>query len=84
LWQPFGSREVVELGLPLGTKARPPADLEYAVVTANGLQSRYGMSLPDWLDFARAKIIFEMKRSVSLVASDSTASDSWYLVHFQP
>ena len=84
LWQPLGSREVVELGLPLGTKARPPTDLEYAVVTANGLQSRYGMSLPDWLDFTRAEIVFEMKRSVSLVASDSTASDSWYLVRFQP
>ena len=44
LWQPFGSRVVVELGLPLGTKARPPANLEYAVVTADGLRARYGMS----------------------------------------
>ena len=74
---------VVELGLPLGTKNPPPADLAYAVVTANGLQSRYGMSLADWLNFYHAEIIFEMKRSVSLVSSDPATYDSWYLVRFR-
>lgn len=83
LWKPFGSRVIVELGLPLGAKPPPPADLEYAVVTANGLQSRYGMSLADWLNFYHAEIIFKMKRSISLVSSDPASYDSWYLVRFR-
>jgi hypothetical protein len=83
LWKPFGSRVVVELGLPLGAKTPPPADLEYAVVTAGGLQSRYGMSLKDWLIFYHAEIIYEMKRSISLVSSDPANYDSWYLVRFR-
>ena len=83
LWKPFGSRVVVELGLPLGAKPPPPTDLEYAVVTANGLQSRYGQSLQDWLNLYHAEIIFEMKRSISLVSSDPATYDSWYLVRFR-
>jgi hypothetical protein len=83
LWKPFGSRVVVELGLPLDAKTPPPADLEYAVVTAGGLQSRYGMSLKDWLNFSHAEIIYEMKRSISLVSSDPANYDSWYLVRFR-
>ena len=83
LWKPFGSRAIVELGLPLGAQTRPPADLEYAVVTGQGLKNRYGMSLPDWLDFARAEIIFEMQRNVSLTSTDPAVYDSWYLVRFR-
>ena len=83
LWKPFGSRVVVELGLPLGAKTPPPADLEYAVVTANGLQGRYGMSLKDWLNLYHAEIVYELKRSVSLVSSDPATYDSWYLVRFR-
>ena len=83
LWKPLGNRVIVELGLPPGTKVRPPADLKYAVVTERGLRERYGMNLPAWLDFARAQIIFEMKRNTSLTGSDP-AYESWYLVKFQP
>ena len=83
LSKPFGSREVVELGLPLGCKLPPPADLEYAVVTAKGLRARYGLGLTDWLNFYHAEIIFELKRHVSLVASNMTDFDTWYLVRFR-
>ena len=83
LWKPFGSRVIVELGLPLGAKTPPPSDLEYAVVTANGLQSRYGMGLAGWLNFYHAEIVFEMKRNTSLATTDMTSYDTWYLVRFR-
>ena len=83
LWKPLGSRVVMELGLPLGCKTPPAADLEYAVVTAYGVQVRYGMNLADWLNLYHAEIIFEMKRHVSLVASDMNPVDTWYLVRFR-
>jgi hypothetical protein len=82
LWKPLGSRVIVELGLPLGTKARPPEDLEYAVVTERGLRERYEMELPAWLAFARAEIVFEMKRNVTLTGTDPLY-ESWYLVKFR-
>jgi len=83
LWKPFGSRVIVELGLPLAAKTRPPADLEYAVVTASGLQSRYGMGLADWLNFYHAEIVYELKRSISLTSSGPATYDFWYLVRFR-
>jgi hypothetical protein len=58
--------------------------LEYAVVTANGLHDRYGMSLADWQNLYHAEIIYELKRSISLVSSDPATYDSWYLVRFRP
>ena len=82
LWKPFGRRVTVELGLPLGSRTPPPADLAYAVVTAKGLQQRYAMSLADWLDLYQAKVVFEMPRHTSLVAADMTTADTWYLVRF--
>jgi hypothetical protein len=82
LCKPLGQRVMVELGLPLGTKTLPPADLEYAVITARGLRERYEMNLPAWLAFARAEIIFELKRNTSLTGSDS-AFEPWYLVKFR-
>ena len=54
LWKPFGSRVIVELGLPPGAKTPPPADLDYAVVTERGLEQRYGMDLKTWLNFTGA------------------------------
>jgi hypothetical protein len=82
LWKPFRSRVVVELGLPLGSHRPPPPDLAYAVVNENGLQARYGQTLPDWLAATRAKVIYELHRNPSLVYSDSATYDRWYLVCF--
>ena len=82
LWKPFGSRTVVELGLPLGGKSPPPADLKYAVVTGSGLRQRYDMDLKAWCEFAKAKVIFEMQRNISLEGAVANY-DSWYLVQFQ-
>jgi len=81
LWKPLGSREVVELGLPPGSKLRPPADLNCAVVTERGLQERYAMSLTNWLAFTRAEIIYEMPRNKQLTG-DNPVYESWYLVRF--
>ncbi len=83
LWKPFGTRVIVELGLPLGSCMPPPADLQYAVVTAKGLHERYQMSLAEWLSINRGKVVFEMKRGSSLVASGPVEYDSWYLVQFR-
>lgn len=82
LSQPLGRRVVVELGLPLGAKTPPPADLDYAVVTARGLQTRYGLDLPAWLALNRAELVFELKRNTSLTSANP-AYESWYLVRFR-
>jgi hypothetical protein len=84
LWKPFGSRQVVELGLPLGSRAKPPADLAYAVVTERGLQQRYGVDLKTWLNSTGGHIVFEQQRDTSLVAHSEQTYESWYLVEFTP
>jgi hypothetical protein len=81
LWQPFGRREIVELGLPPGRRAPlPPADLEYAVVTARGLSERYGLGLTDWLAVVRGEVVFEYPHNVTLEAHSAPNYESWYLV----
>jgi hypothetical protein len=82
LWQPFGSRVVEELGLPLGSHRPPPPDIQYAVVNENGLQARYGQTLPAWLAATHGEVIAELDRSPSLVASGPVKYDRWYLVRF--
>jgi hypothetical protein len=82
LWKPFGSRVVVELGLPLGSKTPPPSDLNYAVVTEKGLRSRYGLDVNAWCAAFKAKIIFEMPRNVALEGATPNY-EAWYLVRFQ-
>lgn len=82
LWKPFGSRVVVELGLPLGSKKLPPPDIQYAVATANGLKERYQMSLAEWLAATQGEVVYEMPRNISLVSSDPAAHDTWYLIRF--
>jgi hypothetical protein len=79
LWKPLGHRVIVELGLPLGSKAKPPGDLDYAVVTENGIKQRYDMDLKSWCEWAGAEIVFEMKRNIAL-AGAVPKYDSWYLV----
>ncbi len=80
LWKPFGSRVVVEMGLPLGGDAKPPAGLDYAVVTARGLQDRYAMDLPTWLGHAGAEVVFQFDRNVMLDAHSPAKYETWYLV----
>ena len=82
LWKPFGHRVIVELGLPVGSQTKPPADLEYAVVTERGLRQRYDLDVKSWCDFAGAEIIFAMQRNISLEGA-TAVYDSWYLVKFQ-
>jgi hypothetical protein len=83
LWKPFGSREIVELGLPLGRHTPPPADLNYAVVTPRGLKDRYGMDVESWCTNLHGQIVFEMKRDTALDAHTSAKYESWYLVKLQ-
>ena len=82
LWKPLGQRTVVELGLPPGGKLPPPADLKYAVVTERGLRQRYDMDPKTWCEFAKAKVVFEMQRNISLAGAVANY-DAWYLVQFQ-
>ena len=84
LWKPFGSRVVVELGLPLGSKSKPPADLHYAVVTERGLQQRYGMDLKTWLNLTGGQVVFEHRRNANLETHSDPHYESWYLVKFGP
>ena len=80
LWQPLGSREVIELGLPLGSKARPPADLQYAVVDQRGLKERYGMDLNSWCEQVGAGVVYEMNYNTMLDGHSAAHYESWYLV----
>ncbi len=84
LWQPMGSRTIVELGLPPGSPAPLPPDLEYAVVTTRGVSERYGLSLAQWLAAARGQVIFEYPRNVMLDAHSAPQYESWYLVKLNP
>ena len=84
LWKPFGSRVVVELGLPLGSRSKLPADVHYAVMTERGLEQRYGMDLKTWLNLTGGQVVFEHRRNVNLVAHSEPQYESWYLVKFGP
>ena len=84
LFQRFGSREIVELGLPLGSGRLPPPDLRYAVVTDRGLQERFQMDLKTWLDRVGGNIIFTYSRNVMLDAHSPPKYESWYLVKLNP
>jgi hypothetical protein len=84
LWKPFGSREVVELGLPPGSLSKPPADVSYAVVTERGLEQRYKMDLKTWLNSTGGHVVFEQQRSTSLVAHSGQSYEPWYLVELDP
>jgi hypothetical protein len=82
LWKPIGSREVVELGLPLGGKAGPPPDVHYAVVTEAGLQTRYGADLEAWCRATRGEVVFQLKVNQALTGHDPAALSLWTLVKF--
>ena len=85
LWQPLGSRVIVELGLPPGLHAPlPPLDLAYAVVTERGVSERYGLTLVEWLSAAHGQVIFEYPRNVMLDAHSPPKYESWYLVKLNP
>jgi hypothetical protein len=80
LFPPLGDRKIVELGLPLGSGALPPADLKYAVVTERGLTERHGFGLAEWLRRAGGTVIFEYPRNVMLDAHSPPKYESWFLV----
>jgi len=81
LWRPWGSRVIVELGVPEGSKAPLPPGLAYAVLDARGIFQRYGMKLDDWLALNHGKIIFEMQRN-TVLTSREPVYETWYLVRF--
>jgi hypothetical protein len=80
LFQPFGRRAIVELGLPLGSNRLPPPDVPYAVVTDGGLQARYQMDLKTWLDRVGGEVLFTFSRNTALDAHSASQYVSWYLV----
>jgi hypothetical protein len=82
LWKPFGSREVIELGLPVGSKAGPPPDLLYSVVTEAGLQTRYGADLETWCRATQAEVIFQLRVNQALTGHDPADLSTWTLVKF--
>ena len=84
LYPPFGSRKIVELGLPLGSNTLPPPDLSYAVVTRRGLQTRYHLDLDAWLARVGGQVIFEHPRNITLDAHTPAKYESWYLVKLSP
>jgi hypothetical protein len=85
LWQPLGSRVIVELGLPPGSHAAlPPPDLTYAVVTERGIRERYQFNLATWLTRTDGEIIFTYPHNVMLDAHSPPKYESWYLVKLNP
>ena len=85
LWLPLGSRAIVELGLPPGPHAPlPPPDLEYAVVTDNGLSERYNLSLEEWLAATHGHVVFEYYHNTELDAHNAPTYEIVYLVKLRP
>jgi hypothetical protein len=85
LWLPPGSRSIVELGLPLGPRApMPPPDLEYAVVTDNGLLERYNLSLEQWLAATQGHVVFEYSHNTELESHSAPTYEIMYLVKLRP
>ena len=80
LFKPFGGREIIELGLPLGSDAPPPPNLKYAVVTTSGLKERYRMDLPAWLARVHGRVIFQYAKNTALTAHEAPRLESWSLV----
>jgi hypothetical protein len=80
LWKPLGSREVIELGMPLGSKFRPPVALQYAVVDQRGLKERYDLDLNSWCEQVGAEVIYEMSYNRALDGHTAPHYESWYLV----
>jgi hypothetical protein len=84
LWQPFGSRTVVELGLPPGSGNPVPRDIKYAVVTERGLRERGQPDLQNWLRRYHGEVIFTLQRSRALSAHEASGFEAWYLVKLEP
>ena len=84
LCSPLGSREIIELGLPLGSGKLPPPDLQYAVVTERGLQERGQPDLKTWLARTGGEVVFEYPRNVMLDGHSAPKYESWYLVKLNP
>jgi hypothetical protein len=80
LWKPLGSREIVELGLPVGSKAGPPPDLHYAVVTEAGLKARYGADLETWCRATHAQVVYQLQVNRALTGRDPADLSFWTLV----
>lgn len=80
LFKPLGARTIVELGLPIGSHAMPPAGLKYAIVTDQGLKQRYGTDLQTWLGLVHGRVIFQCSRNVALSVREETQMETWYLV----
>jgi hypothetical protein len=80
LFKPFGSRTILELGLPLFHHSPPPSGLKYAVVTNDGLMQRYGIDLPSWLDEVHGRVIFHCSVNAALSVHDPTRLETWCLV----
>jgi hypothetical protein len=84
LFKPIGSREILELGLPSG--GSPPVaqtNLNYAVVTSNGLEQRYNMNLQTWLAAVRGRVLFQCSVNPALNTHEISAPEIWYLVQFE-
>jgi hypothetical protein len=84
LFKPFGTRTIVELGLPPGSGNPVPADLKYAVVTERGLQQRGQPGLKTWLERSGGQIIFTNQHNDVLDAHTPAKYESWYLVKLNP
>jgi hypothetical protein len=82
LWKPFGTRKIVELGLPVGRPAAVPSDLRYVVATAAGVKQRFALDWADWLAANHAQVVFQFNRNRCLNSSEAPDIETWYLVRF--
>ena len=80
LWKPFGSRVLLEVGLPGHGSSRGDAMPDYVVATAPGIRQRSGLSLDEWMRREHKEILYTFKRSVNLEADSQTQYDAWHLV----
>lgn len=79
LWKPFGSRRVFH-ALPADTaEDLRRRQIEYVVISSNGLREKLKMSLPEWLQKFDAKLV----RETTIVNFASAPATAWYLARLR-
>lgn len=84
LFQPFGHRIVVELGLSGESYLPLPSGLTYAVVSKRGLSDRYQTDLTNWLVRVHGQVVFTLMRLDAFDTHTTTNEETWYLVKLNP
>ena len=65
-------------GLPINDPSKQASLPDYVVVTASGIQQRFGQTVDDWIKKEHKEVRFSFKRSTSLQEGDAGGMEVWY------